>query len=300
MRAAGRQLRGCALPIGVVSPSHRECFSPGSVRLAEVGIALNLGHTKMVVAYTGADLDVDLRSDGLYIDALLNDANPNAIEARTAFLHEGHRGLSIEFTCERERLHDDLRIIDNATVRGVALVKNPSYPTAAELRRKRGGRGRIMPDFVRACSCVDGGCDSVNFTVDAFPRFISSLKSREQDLILHTGRLDAQHAIASVSAGTLALSATDSGALQIDIDPAALETPAGTALVESAQATGPVLRPLIDDAKSEYSDEGNVRVYAMPWIDSLLVKNAQNPTGWEGLELPQPAKRERSRRWVYL
>ena len=299
---AGKKLSGLALPYGVRSDSHRERFEAGSIQLAQRGISLNLQHkSREVIAWQGAGLQAEVRDEGLHIEAELSTANPAAIRARE-LVEAGHNGLSVEFMAVREH-RDSLgdRIIEAATVYAVGLVGEPSYPTAAELRRKRGGRGRIMPAGVRACHCLDDtDCTSVDFEVDAFNRWIETLKSRESDLVAHTGGFSPDKVLASMAAGTLAVSVADGGALEIELAPEVFDTPAGRDLADSAPATMPVLRPLIDQEQSEFEDADGVRRYSLPWIQSLLVKTAQDPSGWEALELPPPRPRNRRSALLWL
>ena len=294
----GKRLAGIALPWNTRSETHKEKFEPRSVELAAPGVSFNLGHDpEKVISFTGAGLTVESRADGLWLESELSGANPAARRARE-LVEKGHRGLSIEFKALRETRDTwGDRIIQSAIVSAVALVNAPSYPTSAELRRKRGGRARILPGAIRACECVgkssDGKCDRVDFTDTAFVKFVATLDKREADLVAHSGKFDPANILASLKAGTLAVRADDAGALLVDIDPAALATPAGVALVASAPATMPVARPIIDDALSEYEDRDGVRVYSMPWIKNLLLKTAPNPDGWEAVDLPPPPRNRR-------
>ncbi|MYF00773.1 MAG: hypothetical protein F4234_11510 [Gammaproteobacteria bacterium] len=299
----GRKLAGIALPWETRSDSHRERFERDSIELAASGVSFNIGHdAEKVISWTGAGLTVESREGGLYVESDLAEANPVARRARE-MVQDGVKGLSIEFRSVREK-RDDAgdRVIQAALLSGVALLRNPSYPTAAELRRRRrGGRGRIMPAGVRACHCLDDtDCDSVEFEVDAFNRWAETLASRESDLVAHTGGFSPDKVLASVAAGTLAVSVADNGALEISLAPEVFETPAGRDLADSAPATMPVLRPLIDQEQSEFEDADGVRRYSLPWIQSLLVKTAQDPSGWEALELPPPRPRNRRSALLWL
>ena len=62
IRAEGRRLSGVVLTFGEVSPSHRERFEPGSLRLAET-VHLDLGHDPLKAAAWFPGGGLELRSD---------------------------------------------------------------------------------------------------------------------------------------------------------------------------------------------------------------------------------------------
>lgn len=137
----GNILAGLALPYGVHSPSFRERFEPGSVSLSERGVSLNLSHSsERVVAFTGGGgLDIDLREDGVYVEARLNTANPAATKARE-LIQAGHNGLSVEFNATREsRDAANVRVVEAAVLHAIGLVGDPAYPTRAEVRENARG-----------------------------------------------------------------------------------------------------------------------------------------------------------------
>ncbi|MDE0479229.1 MAG: HK97 family phage prohead protease [Gammaproteobacteria bacterium] len=302
----GRSLAGIALPWETRSDAHKERFERGSIELAASGVSFKLGHSRVpgndkVISWTGGGgLTVESREDGLYLESDLAEANPIARRAREQ-AERGVTGLSVEFRAIRDRFDDNGdRVVQAAILGGVALVRNPSYPTAAEFRAGAWARSQIMPAGVRACNCLAGTeCDSVDFAATAFTGIVADVEKGDRDLVAHTGGFSPDKVLASASAGTLAVSIGDEGELIAEIDEMAAETPAGRMLAESNAATAPVLRPLIDDDRSEYRDEGNVRIYTSAWISSLLLKVAQDPEGWEGIEIaggPPVTRRDDHRR----
>ena len=90
--------------------------------------------------------------------------------------------------------------------------------------------------------------------------------------------------LATVFAGTLRLRKVDD-VVTVELDDAVAGTPAGAALAASNDATMPVLRPLLDDARSEFTEQGNVRRYSRAWLQSLLFKTAQFPEGWSRIDI---------------
>ncbi|MCY4156223.1 MAG: HK97 family phage prohead protease [Gammaproteobacteria bacterium] len=282
----GRALAGIALPWETRAEKLNERFERDSIELAAAGVCFNIGHdVEKVIAWTGAGLSVESRAAGLHIEAQLAQANPVAMRAMR-MVKRGVRGLSIEFRAVRERREDDgQRVIQSAILSGVALHGQPIYRTSVELRGKRWARSRVMPNNIRSCSCVGGDCDSVDFGEGAFDNTIKLVADGERDLVAHTGGFSPDKVLASAGAGTLAVSIGEAGELVAEIDEKAANTPAGRMLAESNDATAPVLRPLIDDSRSEFRDEGNVRVYSSAWISSLLLKVAQDADGWERIEI---------------
>ncbi len=300
IRAEGRRLRGVALPYRSVSESHRERFLPGSIEIAD-SLALNLRHNELqAVAYhPGGGLEFRDTDSALEFTA---DLLP--IPAADAAL-EGVRsgrlsGASVEFLAHREsRGADGIRVIEKATLAGLALVQSPSYQTSVEVRRRKAaGRARVrpMPENIRACGCVGPACDSVKFAADAFREVADLVIAGKRELTVHTGRLDALHVLGSTAAGAVAVSLADDGALVADLTAAAMDSPAGEALAASVETSAPIVRPLIDDGASEFTESGAVRTYTVAMVSALLVKvPKETREGWEPFELPRPPRKRRIR-----
>ncbi|MCY4157279.1 MAG: HK97 family phage prohead protease [Gammaproteobacteria bacterium] len=301
-RTEGRRLSGVALPYRVESPSHGEMFLPGSIELADA-VPLNLRHNELqAVAYhPGGGLSFDDRADALHMSA---EVFP--IPAGDVALRDVRAGrlpaLSIEFLTDREsRDASGLRVIEKARLVGLALVADPAYPTMVEARRRKAaGRARVrpMPESVRRCGCVGPNCTSVRFTADAFERAVGQAAARERNIVLHTGSYDPGHVIATTAAGSLFLSTGADGAIVAEVSREAMESPAGTALAESVETSAPIVRPLLNDDDSEFTEEGAVRTYTVAAVTSLLVKvSLADATGWEKFEV---LRRPRRRRWSWL
>ena len=138
VRAQGRMLSGIVMKYGDVSLSHRERFEAGSLRLND-NVFLDLYHDPLkVVAWTaGGGLSLDNGHDALVLSAELAPipASDHALEE----IRAGRvNGLSVEFKAERERRDGDLRVIEAATLRGIGIVKTPSYgQSQVEARRRK-------------------------------------------------------------------------------------------------------------------------------------------------------------------
>ena len=72
IRVEGRRLSGVAMPYGEVSPSHRERFEPGSIRMADV-VHLDIYHDpeRAVAWLPDGGLEIAGDDDALHLDATL-------------------------------------------------------------------------------------------------------------------------------------------------------------------------------------------------------------------------------------
>ena len=139
LRVEGRRLSGIVIAYGDVSPSHRERFQPGSLRMAD-SVPLNLSHDQMraVAWQPGGGLDLDDAEDAL---RMVVEVPPiPAGDAALELVRQGRAtGLSIEFRAVKERREGGLRILEEAELRGIAIVTRPSYE-ASRVEARRAGR----------------------------------------------------------------------------------------------------------------------------------------------------------------
>ena len=157
LRAEGRRLSGTAMRYGDVSPSHRERFEPGSLRMAE-SVRLDLHHDveRAVAWHPGGGLALANGRDVLTMRAELPPI-PAADRALAEIKAGRVNGLSVEFRAVRERQEGDLRVIEGAILSGIGIVRSPSYGDAKVEARKRSGRtmrARIPADETVACECA--------------------------------------------------------------------------------------------------------------------------------------------------
>ena len=138
LRAENRRLSGVVLSYADVSPSHRERFERGSLRMADA-VPLNIGHDAMraVAWQPGGGLELADAEDALRMVAEVPPIP--AGDAALALVREGRAtGLSIEFRAVRERREAGLRVVEEAELRGIAIVAAPSYEASrVEARRQR-------------------------------------------------------------------------------------------------------------------------------------------------------------------
>ena len=127
VRASGRRLAGVVMVYGQTSPSHRERFEPGSLRLSD-SVHLDLHHDPLraVAWLPGGGLEL-AEEDGEM--RMIAELAP--IPAGDLALDEVQRGettgLSVEFIAREERDEGGIRVIRQAELVGVGLVRSPSY-----------------------------------------------------------------------------------------------------------------------------------------------------------------------------
>ena len=144
LRIEGRRLSGVVLRYGDVSPTHRERFEPGALRFAD-SVPLNLSHDALRAAawFPSGGLVLEDASDALRMVAELPPL-PAADVALEQVRSGEYSGLSIEFRAEAERREGGLRIVEKAELRGIGLVRNPSYRQSRVEARRAAGR-RLAP-----------------------------------------------------------------------------------------------------------------------------------------------------------
>ena len=137
VRVEGRKLTGTVMRYGDISPTHKERFAPASLRLAEA-IHLDLHHDVMRAVAWLPNGGLELREeDGVVV--LEADLPP--IPAADVALDEVRSGkadgLSIEFRAIKERREGNIRVIEEADLVGVGIVRKPSYTDSRVEARER-------------------------------------------------------------------------------------------------------------------------------------------------------------------
>lgn len=244
IRAEGRRLSGTVMRYGDVSPTHRERFEPGSMRMAE-SIHLDLFHDpeRAVAWHPGGGLTLTDGNDALTMRAELPPI-PAASRALAEIRAGAVGGLSVEFKAERERLEGDIRVIESAILAGIGIVQAPSYQQSiVETRRRKAGS--VQNPWIKtqwkarkagACDCQGPRCKTVSFTPGAFSDALAS----DREMLALAG---SNRPLASRSKGTLAIRETDSGDIEIEIDRLSAETEIGRDLAGQSRATRVVARP---------------------------------------------------------
>ena len=141
IRVEGRKLTGTVMRYGEVSPSHKERFEPGSLRMADV-VHLDLNHDRerAVAWHPGGGLELSDRGEALELTAELPPI-PAADRALEEIRTGKATGLSVEFRAVKESRSDGVRVIEDAILSGVGLVSKPSYTgSRIEARARKHGR----------------------------------------------------------------------------------------------------------------------------------------------------------------
>ena len=303
LRVEGRKLSGVVMRYGDISPSHRERFLPGSIRLAE-SVHLDLHHDpeRAVAWHPGGGMKLSNGRDALIMTAELPPI-PAADRALDEIRKGQMSGLSIEFQAERERRDGDIRVIEAATLSGIGIVRAPSYQQSqVEARRRKGG---VKNPWIKAqwvarksgdCDCQGPSCKTVSFEPGAFTESLAS----DREMLALAG---ANRPLASVRKGTLSVRETDGGDIEIEIDRLSAETEIGLDLAGQAKATRVVARPWITVEESEYTETGTHRTFTRAALRGVIVKATTADDGWQEIAFwgeRQALPRERRARRIWL
>ena len=280
VRAEGRRLCGIVLAYGDVSPSHRERFEPGAIRLADA-VHLDLHHDieRAVAWHPGGGLELRQTRQALSMVATLPPI-PAADRALEEVRSGRTTGLSVEFKALAERRDGNLRVIEDAELRGIGLVRNPSYQQSHVEARRRSGRtmrARIPADRSVECRCSGAACKFAKITgeamQDAFDRAFTQF---EHEVIAGFGSYDMP--LASTSSGTLRGRILGNGDGEVEID--LPDDSVGAATVAAHEAAGVIVRPHIDAMAAVSAVEGETRVYQTAPIRAFLVSATDARSGW--------------------
>ena len=283
LRAEGRKLSGIVMKFGDVSASHREKFLPGSIRLAEV-VHVDLDHNpEVAVAFApGGGLELQQDKDALRMVAELLPVP--ASDRALAEVRAGKSGLSVEFRALKESRDGEIRVIEEAVLTGIGIVRNPSYAGSRVEARKRSGRtmrATIPANRDVECRCGGPTARLAKVTTEALEdAFDRAFKQFEREVIAGFGSYDAP--LASASSGTLRGRILDNGDGEVEID--LPDDSVGAATVAAHEAAGVIIRPHIDVAAAESVVEGETRTYTRMPIRAFLVSATDAREGW-----PAPA-----------
>ena len=285
LRVEGRRLSGVVMTYNQISPSHRERFEPRSLRLAEA-VHLDLDHDpeRAVAWYPGGGLAIENGRDSVTMRAELPPlpAADRALEEIRAGLATG---LSIKFRAVRERRDGDLRVVEDAILSGIAIVRSPSYDTSRVEARRRSGRtmrARIPVGRKLECRCAGAACKFARVTGDALrDEFELAFVQGRKEVIAAFGSYDMP--LAGVSAGTLRgrILANGDGAVEIDLP----DDTVGAAVMAAHEAAGVIVRPHIDASAAESTIEGDTINYRKAPIRAFLVSATDAREGWPVPEL---------------
>ena len=127
-----RQLTGLALPWETETRfgGSLERFTRGSAQPSGDAI-LNVQHDRTrLLARQPSTLTLESRQDGLYMAADLPETR-EADDALALVRSGVLTGLSVEFVASRERFTGGVRVVERATVMGLAVVPRAAYPSTS-------------------------------------------------------------------------------------------------------------------------------------------------------------------------
>ena len=141
IRVEGRKLTGIVMRYGEVSPSHKERFEPGALRMADaVHLDLNHDRERAVAWHPGGGLELRDEDGAMILSAELPPI-PAADRALEEIRSGKTAGLSVEFRAVKESRSEGVRVIEDAILSGVGLVAHPSYMgSRIEARARKNGR----------------------------------------------------------------------------------------------------------------------------------------------------------------
>ena len=280
LRAEGRRLTGTVMPYNQVSPSHREKFLPGALRLAG-SVHLDLFHDpeRAIAWHPGGGLTLDNGKGALKMRATLPPI-PAADRALAEIKAGRVGGLSVEFRAVAESRIDGIRVISDAVLSGVGIVRSPSYDGARVEARRRSGRtmrATIPAGRSLECRCSGAECKFAKMAKEGMEQaFDRAFKQFEREVIAGFGSYDMP--LASASSGTLRGRILGNGDGEVEIDLPADSV--GAATLAAHEAAGVIVRPHIDSAGAVSTVEGETRVYQTMPIRAFLVSATDAREGW--------------------
>ena len=284
LRAEGRRLSGTVMRYGDVSPSHRERFEPGSLRMAE-SVHLDLHHDveRAVAWHPGGGLALANGRDVLTMRAELPPI-PAADRALAEIKAGRVDGLSVEFRAVREREESGIRVIEDAILSGIGIVRSPSYDGARVEARKRSGRtmrARIPTDETVACECAGQDTRWARVIEPAMEKMWKDSFTEGTKAVVGAYLENYQTPIASTARGTLRGRIRGVGGYEVDID--LPDSEAGRALLAAWEDSGLVVRPFIADQQSVIVD--GVREITGGRLRALILTSSDAREGWPEPEI---------------
>ena len=283
LRVEGRRLSGVVMNYGEVSPSHRERFEPGSIRMAE-SVHLDLHHDveRAVAWHPGGGLTLDNGRDALTMRAELPPI-PAADRALDEIRSGAVGGLSVEFRPIKERRDADIRVIEDAVLTGIGIVRAPSYKQANVEARRRSGRtlrARIPAGETLACECAK---DSrwARVIEPAMDKMWKESFEEGTRAVVGAYLENYQTPIASTARGTLRGRIRGVGGYEVDID--LPDSDAGRALLAAWDDSGLVVRPFIADQEATLIE--GVREITSGRLRAVIITSTDAREGWPNPEL---------------
>ena len=283
LRVEGRRLSGTVMRYGEVSPSHQERFEPGSLRMAE-SVHLDLHHDieRAVAWHPGGGLTLENGRDALTMRAELPPI-PAADRALDEIRSGAVGGLSVEFRPVKERRDADIRVIEDAVLTGIGIVRAPSYKQSGVEARRRSGRtlrASIPAGETLACECAK---DSrwARVIEPAMDKMWKESFEEGTRAVVGAYLENYQTPIASTARGTLRGRIRGVGGYEVDID--LPDSDAGRALLAAWDDSGLVVRPFIADQEATLIE--GVREITSGRLRAVIITSTDAREGWPNPEL---------------
>ena len=284
LRAEGRKLSGTVMRYGDISPSHRERFEAGSLRMAE-SVHLDLHHDveRAVAWYPGGGLTLDNGRGALTMRAELPPI-PAADRALAEIRAGKVDGLSVEFRAVRERRDSGIRVVEDAVLSGIGIVRAPSYGgSRVEARRRSGRRMRasIPAGETVACECAGEDSRWARVIQPAMEKMWRESFEEGTKAVVGAYLENYQTPIASTARGTLRGRVRGIAGYEVDID--IPDSEAGRALLSAWEDSGLVVRPFIADQTAVMID--GVREITDGRLRALILTSTDAREGWPDPEI---------------
>ena len=190
-------------------------------------------------------------------------------------------GLSVEFqTIKESRDAAGIRVIEDAVLSGIGIVKSPSYSQSSVEARRRSGRtmsAKIPAGKKLSCRCSGASCRFAEITKEAMQEaFDEAFDQYKKTTIAGFNSYNAP--LASTQSGTLRGRMTKDGDGKVEID--LPDDPTGAAVIAANESAGVVIRPYIDADAAESIVEGSTRIYTKAPIRAFLVSATDERDGW--------------------
>ena len=250
LEVRGRVISGLALPWG-----------------ARARIGGGIVETFTRDSFSGlAPVPLRLEHSGPTIGEVVPASSDRGLEVRGEYTEDlgGRDRFSVEFKALAETRSNELRIVHDANLRGLAAVQRPAYSGAEiEVRQRGTYRTSVATGTRTSCKCAASESREVVFEAEAFAEI--------PDLDIAAISRGAESVIADTATGSLTLTVGQGGALGVALSP--LDTPAGRNIEELIEAGVQVYaRPLWDPDRSEWELDGDLARVTRAWFAYLLVR----------------------------
>ena len=283
------------------------------MQLAE-SVHLDLFHDieRAVAWMPGGGLELHQGKDALRMVATLPPI-PAANRALDEIRAKTANGLSVEFKATKERRDGEIRVIEQAVLSGIGIVKAPSYQQSQVEARRRSGRtmtARIPANKNLACQCAGAGCKFARYSQELLDELMDkTFKQFEREAIATYGSY--AKPLASASKGTMRGKSVKGGAeIEIDIP----EGAAGAGLLAAHEDAGVIARPFLDQdtvvgnvIPLEGVNAGHAMAYTAGDLRAIIVSATDQREGWppplivatnEELAKASAPRARRFRKWL--